>query len=181
MSDLPFSRPLAVRDVPPSGKNIAVTADLAEREALARLLDLPAVHRVEAHFEVRPWMRDGLEVKGRLEAEVEQICVVSLDPFAASVREEIHARFAEDVPEPHRGEEEAEQAVDLDAPEEIVGGQIDLGALAAEHLALGLDPYPRKPGLEASPVPEPGAPEGTHRPFAGLDKLVAAAKPKKKP
>ena len=25
--------------------------------------------------------------------------------------------------------------------------QIDLGALAAEFLALGLDPYPRKPGV----------------------------------
>ena len=31
-------------------------------------------------------------------------------------------------------------------PDAIVDGKIDLGALAAEFLALGLDPYPRKPG-----------------------------------
>jgi hypothetical protein len=35
-------------------------------------------------------------------------------------------------------------------PDEITDGQIDLGALAAEFLMLGLDPYPRKPGADFS-------------------------------
>ena len=35
-------------------------------------------------------------------------------------------------------------------PDEIMDGQIDLGALAAEFLVLGLDPYPRKPGADFS-------------------------------
>ena len=35
-------------------------------------------------------------------------------------------------------------------PDEITNGQIDLGALAAEFLMLGLDPYPRKPGADFS-------------------------------
>jgi hypothetical protein len=34
-----------------------------------------------------------------------------------------------------------------DPPDPIVNGQIDLGALAAEFLALNLDLYPRKPGV----------------------------------
>ena len=34
-----------------------------------------------------------------------------------------------------------------DAPDPIVDGKIDLGALAAEFMILGLDPYPRKPGV----------------------------------
>ena len=34
-----------------------------------------------------------------------------------------------------------------DPPDEIGNGRIDLGALTAEFLALGLDPYPRKPGV----------------------------------
>ncbi len=33
-----------------------------------------------------------------------------------------------------------------DDPEPLVGGTIDLGALAIEFLIVGLDPYPRKPG-----------------------------------
>ncbi len=44
-----------------------------------------------------------------------------------------------------------------DPPDPIVNGRIDLGQLAAEFLALGLDPYPRKPGVEFAPVVEDGA------------------------
>ena len=58
-----------------------------------------------------------------------------------------------------------------DPPDPIVDGKIDLGALAAEFLALGLDPYPRKPGVAFDP-PEPQG--GRDSPFAAL------AEPKKK-
>ena len=37
---------------------------------------------------------------------------------------------------------------DEDDPDPVIDGKIDLGALAAEFFALGLDPYPRKPGVE---------------------------------
>ncbi len=33
-----------------------------------------------------------------------------------------------------------------------MNGRIDFGALTAEFLALGLDPYPRKPGVAFEPV-----------------------------
>ena len=45
----------------------------------------------------------------------------------------------------------------------LVGGVVDLGALATEFLILGLDPYPRKPGAvfeapqEVKPDPGPFA------------------------
>ena len=50
----------------------------------------------------------------------------------------------------------------------VVDGKIDLGALAAEYFALGLDLYPRKPGVAFTP-PEPQ--EGADSPFAALDEL----------
>ena len=37
-----------------------------------------------------------------------------------------------------------------DAPEPLVGGVVDLGVVATEFLALGIDPYPRKSGVEFS-------------------------------
>ena len=43
-------------------------------------------------------------------------------------------------------------AEDADIPDPIVGGRIDFGVLTAEFLALGLDPYPRKPGMAFEPV-----------------------------
>ena len=50
-----------------------------------------------------------------------------------------------------RGARPADEAVELadeDRPDPVVDGKIDLGAVAAEFFALGLDPYPRKPGVE---------------------------------
>ncbi|MGB7126998.1 MAG: DUF177 domain-containing protein, partial [Methylovirgula sp.] len=49
-------------------------------------------------------------------------------------------------------------------------GMIDVGALAAEFLALGLDPYPKKPGVEFTPVTVPE--ESAGRPFDALKKLT---------
>ncbi|MGB7247021.1 MAG: DUF177 domain-containing protein, partial [Methylovirgula sp.] len=57
-----------------------------------------------------------------------------------------------------------------DPPDAIVDGMIDVGALAAEFLALGLDPYPKKPGVEFAPVTVPE--ESAGRPFDALKKLT---------
>ena len=52
--------------------------------------------------------------------------------------------------------------------EPLIGGSIDLGALATEFLILGLDPYPRKPGATFQP-PADAKPEES--PFAALAAL----------
>ena len=56
-----------------------------------------------------------------------------------------------------------------DPPDPIVDGKIDLGALAAEFVALALDPYPRKPGARFEPVDV--EPDRERIPFAGLARL----------
>jgi hypothetical protein len=52
--------------------------------------------------------------------------------------------------------------------EPLVAGSIDLGAVATEFLLLGLNPYPRKPGVEFQPPPDASSDEG---PFAALAAL----------
>ncbi len=89
-----------------------------------------------------------------MRAQVSQTCVVSLDDFSSRIEEPVDVVFlpeadvarmaAERAAQPANHDEEA--ALD-DLPDPIVGGRIDLGALAAEILILGLDPYPRKPGV----------------------------------
>jgi len=180
MSDLPFSRPVSVKDVSPGGTRISIAAEPAERAALAAQLKLPDVKRLEARFEIKPWARDGLSVTGVIEGEVTQICGVTLEEFEAPVHEEVDVRFVAEDTRPRQEEVPgAEHEADLDAPDMLQNGRVDLGALAAEHLALGLDPYPRKPELATEVPPEDEPKPATHRPFAGLDKLVAEAKPKK--
>ena len=72
------------------------------------------------------------------------------------------------------GEEEEIRFDAEDEPDPLIDGRIDLGELAAEFVALGLDPYPRKPGVEFE------APERTETkrtsPFASL---AATARPKR--
>jgi hypothetical protein len=50
----------------------------------------------------------------------------------------------------------------------LIDGTVDLGGLAVEFLLLGIDPYPRKPGVvfEATSIGE-----ASSHPFAALAKL----------
>jgi hypothetical protein len=58
-----------------------------------------------------------------------------------------------------------------DPPDTIIDGKIDLGALAAEFMALGLDPYPRKPGVAfAEIVDDEVIEESPFAQLAGLKK-----------
>ena len=80
------------------------------------------------------------------------------------IGEKVDLEFTEETREPTSNAELRE----IDPPDEIVSGKIDLGAVMAEFLALGLDPHPRKPGVSFEAV----APEGVaESPFAALGKL----------
>ena len=106
---------------------------------------------------------------GAVHGELTQVCVVSLEPFPATVDEEIDVRFAPRRTTARRAEPHAEpetfSMTDEGEPDPIVDGKIDLGALAAEFFALGLDPYPRKPGASFEPPEEA---EATVSPFSAL-------------
>ena len=195
----PLTRPTSTDDLPHDGIEVVVTTTPQERAALARDFGLIAIEALEGRFSVVRRGR-GVSVKGRVEGDVTQTCVVTLDPFPAHIDEEVDARFVDAVRPPvetgrkgtakgagptaradrrksvsmpdddHRQERQA----NLDDPDLIWDGQIDLGALTAEFLALGLDPYPRKPGAAFSPGDAADTPEAS--PFAALDAMKRADK-----
>ncbi|ACA20495.1 conserved hypothetical protein [Methylobacterium sp. 4-46] len=156
----PLSRPVLVERALKAGGEIVVEADAEEREALARDFGLPAIHALTGRFRLQGSLHR-LRVTGTVEAAIAQTCVVTLEPFESTVREEVEVDFA--APDAFAGT----PAEDADIPDPIVNGRVDLGSLTAEFLALGLDPYPRKPGVAFEP-PEAGAEE---TPFAGLRSL----------
>jgi hypothetical protein len=156
----PLSRPIAVHDLPDRGTDVTVEATADECAALAREFGVEAIQALVGTFHLSGTPRR-VHVTGRVEANVTQICVVTLDPFGSDVREEVEVDFAT------AGAAEA-AAAGRDAPDEIVNGTIDLGALTAEFLALGLPPYPRKPGVDFDYKAEDDKPDS---PFAALDKL----------
>ena len=161
---IPLSRPVAVDRLPSEGTEIVVTATAEERERLARDFDLPAIHALEGRF-ILAGSAARVRVRGRVTAAVRQTCVVTLDPFEGNVDEEVEVDFTAPDHLPKQVAEEVERAPTQD---EIISGQIDLGRVTSEFLALGLDPYPRKPGVAFSFEPE-GEPEPS--PFAALDRL----------
>jgi hypothetical protein len=143
MSGSPTSelhRPVMVGRIGPSGLSVAVEADEAERAALAARMGLPAIASLTCRFALTRRGQDRIDAVGRLNAQVTQVCVVSLEEFSAEVAEEFTVRF---VPEGTESDDP-----DPDSVDEIpyAGDTIDLGEAAAEQLALALDPYPRRPG-----------------------------------
>ena len=190
-----FSHPLDVAGVPAKGIALSIEPAPSQYPAIAAECGVPAVALLRANCKVMPRAGGRIEVTGDVAAHVTQTCVVSLEPFESEVTGPIEVTFAPstetlddwfEAQTPRRGRrEEAERGArrpreaapsaplgddQPDAPDPIIDGRIDLGAIALEFLVLALDPYPRKPGVTfdgvvaGDDVPEPGA-------FAGLAQL----------
>ena len=165
----PWHVPVAVDDVTEEGQRVDIAADSQVRAALARIAGLRELPRLEAHFDLTRSGAGGLSVVGHVSASVGQTCVVTLEPIVNEVEEDVELLFAPppSAPAADRAQLKAEAAVESAAsPEPLIGGIVDLGALASEFLLLGIDPYPRKPGAVFQP-PSDAGPEGGG-PFAAL-------------
>ncbi|MEJ1938866.1 hypothetical protein WDZ92_52380, partial [Nostoc sp. NIES-2111] len=143
-----------------------------ERKALAAELGIPSVDALAASYLVRPRSR-GASVTGSVKATVHQTDVVTLEPIEVQIEEPVDLRFSRDVPEYQPGESHEGTADQPDPPDPIVNGRIDLGAVTAEFLALGLDPYPKAPGSGFHDHIEDA---GDGSPFAALARLRADKK-----
>jgi uncharacterized metal-binding protein YceD (DUF177 family) len=144
VTSVEFARPQRVDTIGDEPRTIDVEANADERAALARRFNLIGIDRLTGKFMIR---RDaaGIVASGRVEAAVTQACTITGDPLPATIDEPVELRF---VPEIEAGQDEVELAdSDIDVlPYE--GDAIDLGEVAAETMALALDPFPRGPNAE---------------------------------
>jgi len=175
---IPWSIPIAVTDIPETGRRFDLVPDAATRDAIAKVAGVAALPRLEAGFDLTRYGNDGLHVVGRVSATIGQTCVVTLEPIQNEVDEAIDLVF---TPQPmpaaetenpeqtrasHADDDDVDVDVDIDdAPEVLRDGVVDLGVIAVEFLMLGTDPYPRKPGavFDAPPAGDPAS-----HPFAAL-------------
>jgi uncharacterized metal-binding protein YceD (DUF177 family) len=168
---VPWSVPVAVDNIPESGLHIEIDAPTAVRgQVLALVEGLSTVHDLASLSAVFDLSRHGskVHVEGRVRAKVGQTCVVTLEPIENGLDEEVDLTFAPPVEGADEPAGEVELKRDQDPPEPLTGDSIDLGQLATEFLVLGIDPYPRKSGVEFAP---PQAGEDASKPFAGLAAL----------
>lgn len=176
----PFSRPVDVRRLPDGGQRQEIAAEPAEREALARAMGLPAIAALRGRFELRPRAGGRVIVTGEVAATVTQTCVVTLEPFESEVAQDVDLVFAPAAPDAFDDPRDAYEAMprtvpgsddQADPPDPIIDDVIDLGAVAAEFVALALDPYPRKPGVAFDDHVEARDEEPSA--FAALERLKA--------
>jgi hypothetical protein len=168
MSERLWSVPVALQEVPETGRHLDIAADERARAAIAKLAGLRSLPRLAAVFDVTRRGRDGLRVVGSVSATVGQTCVVTLEPIENEIDEAIDLVFAPAPPSPVEPGEEPAASRAADTPEPLSGGIVDLGALATEFLILGIDPYPRKPGAVFAGS---SAGDDLTKPFAALAAL----------
>jgi len=166
-----FSRLVAVDRVRIEGTIERLEADAEERAALAKRFGLVAVHELSAVLKLEPWRRGGLKIMGRLQARVEQTCVVTLDSFEATVGDEVVRFFSGHNAPGATPVVHSVESLEEDEPDVISGGSVDLGELVAEALGLVLDPYPRKPDVEFQLAGSEKEPPQRETPFAALGQL----------
>jgi uncharacterized metal-binding protein YceD (DUF177 family) len=166
--DPAWSHLLEVDDLPPEGAVLKLVPSEKERAALAHYAGVIAVPALVAEVKATPDGNGGVMVVGDLVATVRQTCVVSLEPFDNAVNEQIELRFLSESAADFATAEDGGDELDL--TDVIRDGVVDLGALVTEFLALGVDPYPRRPGAVFAP-PDAAAGDEASSPFAALAKL----------
>jgi uncharacterized metal-binding protein YceD (DUF177 family) len=146
MSDTPeFSRPIRLDQIGSDARSQTITADAAERLALARRFRVRAIDRLEADYLLVPH-EDGWQATGTLRAEAVQACVATAEDVPERIETPFTIRFVQE------GDAAADEELELSEADcdimTVEGGRIDMGEAVAQTLALNLDPYPRSPDAE---------------------------------
>jgi uncharacterized metal-binding protein YceD (DUF177 family) len=172
-----FSRPLAIADLRRDRLARRIEASPSERDAVARRLGLKAVDALTADLKaIARSSGRAVEIRGHIVADVVQTCVVSLEPFASRIEDDILTLFTTGP------ETEAAVEVDIDPEaamdtEPLTGGTIDLGELTVQTLALALDPHPRKPDATFKAEWGPSEDEAADEPEEHSDRSTEGAGP----
>ena len=144
-------------------RDCALEADAAERGAIAHVHGLPEIAHLSAAMTAVPLPGGRIGVTGTLKADVTYECVVSLEPYTASIHEPFETVFSPGG--------ELDQEIDPEAEadiEPLIDGRVDLAKLVLDHFSLTLDPHPQRPGAEPPvALPEPSD-EAPRSPFAAL-------------
>ncbi len=151
------------------GLMVDLSADEALRARIAADFGMIALDRLDVHAETYA-KGTMVHVRLRLSGDVTQECGVSLEPFSHPIAGDLDidciekSRVKDEVADIGAREFTLE---DLDEPDVIEDGQIDLGQYAIEALGEAYDPFARKPGV----VFEEPEMEKEPSPFAVLARL----------
>jgi hypothetical protein len=154
-----------------SGDEVRIEADETQAAAVAAMAGILSITRLVAVVDLKKTTSSRFLLAYRLEAEVAQACVVTLEPVVAVI-DRIFSRELHFMGTGRRAPEVAYLGIsdqEEDEPEEIESLHYDLAAPLLEEFLLALEPYPRCPGVEFDPAAHADAP--LESPFAILKSL----------
>ncbi len=175
---------LDIEDLTSTTLEVTFSANQDECRALSRRFAVEGLSHVTANLEVSPVQAGLIRITGSVTARVHQLCVVTQEPVDTDIEEPVEGCFAEEVKavsfakarkdrDMAKGHAEQEILNEVDDPEPVVNGQIDLGELAAQHLSLGIPAFPRRPGV-VSPLTDEDLKQG--KPLPGRKNPFEALK-----
>jgi uncharacterized metal-binding protein YceD (DUF177 family) len=149
------------------GLDLELTAEPDRRKAIAQSFGMISLEALSAHVTTHavPGLKPLVHVRLELKGDVTQECGVTLEAFSHPISAvlDLDCIQASDVTDEVAEVGEAELSLnDLDEPDVVENGQIDLGQYVIEALGEAYDPFARKPGVvfeepEAAQEPSPFA------------------------
>jgi hypothetical protein len=168
----PFSHTYNLNRLGHAGDEVRLEADSQQCAAIAVLAQALSVSRFVAVVSLQKTGPSHFRLEYRLDAEVAQACVVTLEPVTAvidrSFRRDLHFTGPARRP-PEIAELDLSAPDEEEGPEEIENLHYDLAGPALEEFLMALDPYPRCPGVEFDPGKAGDPPPES--PFAVLKSL----------
>lgn len=153
----PWPSTVTLARVDRGGVDLHLEPDAQARKEIAKQLGIVSLDSLDAEIFLRPWM-DGAEVSGLIRARVTQTCSLTADEFEEPIESRFSVRVLPAGSENTSPDEGGDLALDPDAddpPDVLEGEVVDVSAYVIEHIALELDPFPRKPGAVFVQPPEP--------------------------
>ncbi len=170
--EAPFEFFYRLGELSRAGDEVNIELGDAERRRLAQWAELDAVDKFAAVVSLTRLSANRFGFEARLEADIVQPCVVTLEPVRShierTIKRDLH--LAQQSPRlAIHTEALTPAAADDEVPEEIESLEFDLAGPLLEEFSLAIDPYPRAPGVNfAQPGEQEPPPES---PFAQLKAL----------
>jgi uncharacterized metal-binding protein YceD (DUF177 family) len=156
-------------DIPAGGLGGARDATGEELKQIANALNILNVASLSSRYRISSISGGAYRLTGSVAAQVEQACVVSLEPVNGNVQAPFEVEFWPNL-EVEESEDES-SILGASEVELLEHGIIPVGRIVFETLSASLDPYPRKEGAEFTWQDSKSEASDGSNPFAALAKL----------
>lgn len=141
-----FSRPVDVTSFGSKGRHFKFQATQEERDALARRYCVLNVNDLSVDCKITPSRKGSFKLGATFNANITQSCGISLEPVKEKISGKFTLTLQQSTQQRRKETAEIEFAADEEDTELMCSNFIDVGEMAAQHLSLEINPYPRKQG-----------------------------------